>query len=124
MERKSFEQSLRQVVADDVEGLIEAKREYGDSWRSRGGQGAYFTLVRPLDRLGVVVAKNHAGAPPYDIFAHCLDNPVRGQEGLTLNAVRDLRRYLLLVEAYLVEEGHELPLQRHNQQARARDTER
>ena len=117
-----FQQALKRVLDSDLEGLIEAQNEYGESWCARGGQGAFFTLVRPLDRLLVLASKTGTDrrVAPYDIFEHCLDNPASGEEGPVLNTVRDLRRYLTLVEVYLVRRGHSLPLQRHNVRARSR----
>jgi len=112
MTEKSFEVSLEEVAVRDVEGLMQARIEYGESWKKRGGCGAYFTIVRPLDRLDILCARPASNGVPFDIFQHCLDSP-NGDEGV-LNALRDLRRYLLLVEVELVQRGHDLPLQRHN----------
>jgi hypothetical protein len=108
----SMEEAISTVAASDVEGLIKAQAEYGDSWKKRGGSGAYLTIVRPLDRLDILAGKPASNGIPYDIFQHCLDAK-DGDSGV-LNAVRDLRRYLILVEAHLVSQGHELPKQRHN----------
>jgi hypothetical protein len=53
------------VVAADAVGLIREKTStYGDSWKRRGGPGAWFTTVRPIDRLEGIMAR-HGG----DIFA-------------------------------------------------------
>jgi len=115
----SAAKAIAQVAADDVEGLIQAREEYGDSWCDRGGSGAWFTIVRPLDRLNKMMTRRPApGSDTTDIFAHMAVCQT-GDEGV-LNAVRDLRRYLLLAEAELVRRGHKLPLQRHNIQARAK----
>lgn len=90
---------LNGVVADDVAALRKAEKSYGDSWKKRGGVGAFMMLARKWDRL-----ENHlANASTdtfnrYDIFAAvCCD---RRPEGV-IDDIRDLRRYLVLVEAEL-----------------------
>lgn len=94
---------LQEVADEDVEGLKTAQHCYGNSWKSRGGVGAFMMLARKWDRLENrlkfnVKASNGASVGPYDIFGHCAaDNR---SEGL-IDDVRDLRRYLLLVEAEL-----------------------
>jgi hypothetical protein len=108
---------LEAVAADDVTGLRKAEESYGDSWKKRGGVGAFMMLARKWDRIEQQVARTlrapvaqrteYIGvepkeyivcATPYDIFAHVLADP--RPEGL-LDDIRDLRRYLLLVEAEL-----------------------
>ena len=78
---------------EDVEGLAKAEKSYGDSWRQRGGIGAFMMLARKWDRLEKQV--NEFG---YDIF-NAIDNDTR-DEGI-LDDIRDLRRYLFLVEAHM-----------------------
>lgn len=112
---ESVQLSLIKVANLDVEGLLSARDEYGDSWKENGGIGAYFTLKRPLDRLVKLCSKMPKGGDGrYDIFAHCVESE---GDGGALNAVRDLRRYLTLVEAELIERGEKLPVQRHNAMA-------
>ena len=82
----------RTLSEKDWQGLDEAEKSYGDSWRKRGGVGAFMMLARKWDRLEL-----QAEACSYDIF-----NAVEGdsrEEGV-LDDIRDLRRYLLLVEAW------------------------
>jgi len=78
---------------EDVEGLDKAEKSYGDSWRQRGGIGAFMMLARKWDRLEKQV--NEFG---YDIF-DAIDDDTR-DEGI-LDDIRDLRRYLFLVEAHM-----------------------
>lgn len=114
----SFEDSIRHVADQDVEGVIEARVLYGDSWRAEGGFSAFFNIKRKIDRfvncckrpLLVVGDRNRI---PYDVFSQILFDLSGGGETV-LDTVRDLRRYLLLVEAFLVQEGTVLPLQRDN----------
>lgn len=93
-----------QAASDAGIALIRCKTEtYGDSWRARGGRGAWYTLVRPMDRLQQMVEHDHQG----DIFAAISSAP-DGGDGTVLDAVRDLRNYLLLVEAEMVSRNHDL----------------
>jgi hypothetical protein len=81
-----------QVLAnDDVVCLNRAEKSYGDSWKKRGGVGAFMMLARKWDRLELQV--NQSG---YDVFK-AFENDTRA-EGI-LDDIRDLRRYLLLVES-------------------------
>ncbi len=105
---------LQTIADEDVQGLKRAQMSYGNSWKSRGGIGAYFTMVRKSDRMdnrvkqqGPTVSRERIGlapiiAAPYDIFAHVLVDP--RSEGV-VDDIRDLRRYLLLIEAELRARG-------------------
>jgi len=85
-----------QRVALDAVNLIRTKTlTYGDSWKRRGGQGAWFTLVRPWDRLEKIVAERHQG----DIFAAMAADP-SAADGSALACVRDMMNYLLLCDAH------------------------
>lgn len=80
-----------QVLADrDVETLREKGKTYGDSWRKRGGIGAFMMLARKWDRI-----ENITDGRGYDIFDACEDD-----DGGILDDIADLRRYLFLVEAH------------------------
>lgn len=87
-----------QVAAADVDGLIEAAIHYGESWYKRDGAGAFFMLARKWDRIENTLAKKGN----YNILTE-IQCDMRA-EGL-IDDVRDLRRYLLLVEAKLLELG-------------------
>lgn len=89
-----------QSVANAGIALIKRKTQtYGSSWKDRGGRGAWYTLVRPMDRLQKIV-EDHQG----DIFAAVADGP-GGEDGTALASIRDLRNYLVLVEAEMVAQG-------------------
>ena len=93
-----------QTIADaDVDGLKKAQASYGDSWKKRGGVGAFMMLARKWDRLEEALkpGMGHGGAP-YDIFK--LAEMDLRSEGV-IDDVRDLRRYLLLVESELIARG-------------------
>lgn len=83
-----------QNIADaDVETLELKGKTYGDSWKRRGGVGAFMMLARKWDRI-----ENQAGALKYDIF----DDPnFFNKDGLA-DDIRDLRCYLMLVEAEML----------------------
>lgn len=90
----TYTQFLSVVAQKDVDGLFAKDREYGASWKKRGGVGAFMMLARKWDRLELAVA-----AHGWDIFQ--LVEADRREEG-AIDDVRDLRRYLLLVEAELM----------------------
>ena len=78
------------TVIDHVK-LEEAEQSYGDSWKQRGGVGAFMMLARKWDRLEKQVTEYN-----YDIFQAAAED--MREEGI-LDDISDLRRYLFLVEA-------------------------
>ena len=106
--REMGEEQRQQLLAqssEDVLGLVQAHAKYGDSWRKRGGGEAYHNLTRKWDRIERAVE----ALPTHDLFeairAHpAHDGTLGGKDGL-LDDIRDLRRYLLLVEAYVTMRG-------------------
>lgn len=105
----SIAQALEQVADLDVNGLIKAQESYGDSWKKRGGVGAFMMLARKWDRIENRVqcmaetVDGHEVAS-YDIFGH-IQADTRA-EGI-IDDIRDLRRYLMLVEAEMLLRGAE-----------------
>jgi len=89
-------QYLSDIANNDVEHLLEKERTYKGSWKKRGGVGAFMMLARKWDRLENILGDD--GVLKYDIFA-AIENDLSGEDGTVLAEVRDLRRYLLLVEA-------------------------
>lgn len=94
------------IVANADVDLVTAKDlSYGASWKKRGGVGAFMMLARKWDRLEAMLV-DHG----YDVFAGiesgCEPSDRQGADGTVLAEVRDLRRYLLLVEAEMVARGH------------------
>ena len=87
---EKFIENLQDLVKDDIEGLVEAKRSYGNSWKKRGGVGAFMMLARKWDRI-----ENQVKETNYDILSACRSN--MSDDGI-LDDIRDKRRYLLLVE--------------------------
>ena len=88
---------LECVADNDVVKLHKAEESYGDSWKKRGGVGAFMMLARKWDRLEKQVA-----ACGWDVFAAVGKD--KRAEGV-IDDIRDLRRYLLLVEAELLARG-------------------
>lgn len=117
---------LMGVAMADVAGLKKAQRSYGDSWKKRGGVGAFMMLARKWDRLeealrpgegaaqgqARVVLNSTDACGPFDILrAAELD---KRPEGI-IDDIRDLRRYLLLVESELIARGMIHGMHRDNQ---------
>ena len=84
---------IQQLADQDVDKLKEAEKSYGDSWRSRGGVGAFMMLARKFDRIEFQNRKDG-----YDIFKTIDCDPT--ETGI-LDDIQDLRRYLLLVEYHM-----------------------
>ena len=91
--RSKIIQKVNVLANDDVSALHEAEKSYGDSWKKRGGIGAFMMLARKWDRI-----EKQVEVYRYDIF-DAMANDKR-PEGL-LDDIRDLRRYLFLVDSYM-----------------------
>ena len=87
----SYIDKLERLAMEDVVELKRKDAEYGGSWLKRGGVGAYMMACRKFDRLETQVQK-----VGYDIFKAVEQD--KRDEGV-LDDIRDLRRYLLLIEA-------------------------
>lgn len=79
-----------EIVKLDLDVLNEKGKEYGDSWKRRGGVGAFMMLARKWDRI-----ENQAKDKNWDIFKAVF--ATAREEGI-LDDIGDLRRYLILVE--------------------------
>lgn len=85
---------VNEIAHEDVQQLHEAEKSYGNSWKQRGGVGAFMMLARKWDRI-----ENQTQREKYDIFQTIrIDNREEG----VIDDIRDLRRYLLLVEAEML----------------------
>ena len=87
---------VNHLIEDDATGLEKSEITYGDSWKKRGGMGAFMMLARKWDRI-----ENQVRKFSYNIFDAIYDDP--SPEGI-LDDIGDLRRYLFLVEARIREE--------------------
>ena len=92
---------VKDLCLNDYTSLCEAEKTYGNSWKKRGGVGAFMMLARKWDRIENLTQKYD-----YDIFRTIEEHP---EETGVIDDIRDLRRYLLLVEAEMVQIGHVLP---------------
>jgi hypothetical protein len=123
---------LADVAMEDVRYVTEKDRSYGASWKLSGGRSAWFMLKRKIDRMCEMMRRPDgppgfeeslsstlAGSDgnfslsfeafrflrdcmsAEDIFAKIRQRP-SGEDGTVLAEVRDLRRYLLLVESEMM----------------------
>jgi|TARA_R100001163_G_C5010270_1_gene156448 hypothetical protein len=88
---------IKEIALNDAECLDQAEKSYGDSWRKRGGVGAFMMLARKWDRIELQVQTHN-----YDVFKAYASDP--RDEGI-LDDIQDLRRYLLLVEEHITKGG-------------------
>ena len=86
-----IKKAIEEVASYDIEALVDAEKSYGDSWKKRGGMGAFMMLARKWDRI-----ENQVKKFKYDIFNTIYEDP--SPTGI-LDDIGDLRRYLFLVEA-------------------------
>tara|TARA_Y100000401_G_scaffold89388_1_gene74925 strand:- start:917 stop:1357 length:441 start_codon:yes stop_codon:yes gene_type:complete len=93
-------QDVKSIAQEDIHSLIESEKSYGDSWRRRGGTGAFMMLARKFDRI-----EQQSKDCNYDIFE--AGSKFNGEDGL-LDDIGDLRRYLLLVEHHIRYGSNEL----------------
>ena len=81
-------ENIAEIASEDVRVLALKGASYGDSWKKRGGVGAFMMLARKWDRIELIV-----GQHGYDIF-----EAGKANTGDVLDDIADLRRFLLLVE--------------------------
>lgn len=96
MSRTASTEELTVIAQEDIMETVRKDEEYGASWKQRGGVGAFMMLARKWDRIEEQVQRLH-----YDIFEAIFKDT--RDEGL-IDDIRDLRRYLLLVENHIRQE--------------------
>lgn len=84
MASKEYYDVARKLDAADFALMEEKNEKYGESWKKRGGVGAFMMLARKWDRI-----EHQCAQRGYDVLAVA---------DLLLDDIRDLRNYLLLVE--------------------------
>ena len=105
---RGYLDQLSAVADADVANIEEKERAYGSSWKRRGGIGAFMMLARKFDRIEQRVSKEIAatesapGAQKHNLFQHIVAD-TRAEP--LLDDIRDLRRYLMLVEAEMAARG-------------------
>ena len=87
-------EAMLAIAQKDLDALKRAEESYGDSWRRRGGVGAFMMLARKFDRI-----EHQSEKHGWDIFE--AGEAFKGEAGL-LDDIRDLRRYLILVEDFVL----------------------
>jgi|TARA_R110001599_G_scaffold98310_1_gene252723 hypothetical protein len=92
-------ETLLQIANGDVEGLLKAEQSYGDSWKKRGGVGAFMMLARKWDRIENQVKKHG-----WNVFLAMERD--RRPEGIA-DDIKDLRCYLLLIEDFINTTGEQ-----------------
>lgn len=90
---------IHPVADSDMVSLKEKEGTYQGSWKKRGGIGAFMMLARKWDRLEAI-CEEHC----MDIF-DAIERDDSGADGTALAEIRDLRRYLILVEAEMMARG-------------------
>ena len=93
-------ENMRDIAQLDLQALKKAEESYGDSWRRRGGVGAFMMLARKFDRI-----EHQSQRHGWDIFE--AGAAFKGEAGL-LDDIRDLRRYLILVEEYILNNSSDI----------------
>lgn len=88
---------LCQIAKQDTRTILQKEHTYKGSWKKRGGQGAFFTFARPIDRYEEIAKQGD-----YDLLGILqkeYDSGTYGQDGTLSATVKDIRCYLLLLEA-------------------------
>lgn len=80
--------NITDMAMNDVSELERKGLTYGDSWKARGGVGAFMMLARKWDRI-----ENIVRGRKWDVLDAGTDNA-----GDMMDDIADLRRYLFLVE--------------------------
>ena len=87
---------LDTIAQRDIVTLHHKESTYGGSWKKRGGAGAFMVTFRKVDRLENIATKHG-----YDIFKAVAED-MSGADGSALAELRDLRQYLMLIEAEML----------------------
>lgn len=96
MTHPTLKQRLDILIKDDANELAKREESYGGSWKAYGGFSAFMNIARKWQRI-----EHQAKQYNYDIFKAIEARP--GLDG-TMDDIRDLRRYLLLIEDHMNEQ--------------------
>lgn len=112
---------LEHVTRNDVAALHEKEKTYRGSWKKRGGVGAFMMLARKWDRIEEMLSYNDG--TQFNIFA-AIEARRNGDDGTVLAEIRDLRRYLVLVEAEMMARGVVCCAEKSHEQTPREDSNR
>lgn len=84
---------LEAVCEADLSEVRRKEATYKGSWKKRGGVGAWMMVARKIDRMEEMMREQP------DIFRAVVAGGLGGGDGTLLAEIRDLRRYLLLIES-------------------------
>jgi hypothetical protein len=90
------QQAMEGMSVEVVNTLESKNRDYGQSWKRRGGIGAFMMLARKWDRIHTLIGERLSGVRSVAFLL----NENRGD---VLDDIRDLRGYLLLVEDHCLQ---------------------
>lgn len=93
---------LEQVTIQDCATIREKEATYQGSWKRRGGVGAFMMLARKWDRIENMMTTQ--SERQFDVF-HGIEQDTSGRDGSPLAEIRDLRCYLILIEAEMLSRG-------------------
>ena len=79
--------AMSSLALNDVQQLKVKGKMYGNSWKKRGGVGAFMVMARKWDRI-----ENICEGHGYSIFSAMTEN-----EGDIADDIDDLIRYLMLI---------------------------
>ena len=89
---------LKAITRKLVEFVNDKDIQYGSSWRKRGGAGAFFTIIRKLDRFEKSCQNEN-----FDVFK-CFATDNRKES--ILDDCLDITGYMLLLIEHMIEIGH------------------
>lgn len=95
-EEEKFKAGLQAQLGHAIEVILDKNREYGGSWKSRGGVGAFMMFARKWDRLenALTIRDEQKKVIGFrDLFA-VAEKDTRA-EGI-VDDLEDLRNYLIL----------------------------
>jgi len=103
LEQTPLYQRLQQIFSHYNKFIAARDYHYKSSWKRRGGTGAYFTVVRPMDRFHTIVEETKLSGAKFDIFQIIRDEQNRGltadNDGTLQACIRDIFCYMALIMA-------------------------